>query len=120
MELVLKGEPKEIADFVQAIQNPPKVTVGSSLGTITGAVQQAIDDMLQEEQAQTPEAFDNIRAECARKHMSLAELTAQLGIERKTFYNWEAKGDLPVSALNKIADILAVPTDTILGLGKQS
>lgn len=62
--------------------------------------------------------FDNIRAECARKHMSLRELTVQLGIERKTFYNWEAKGDLPVSALNKIADILGVRTDVILGLDK--
>ena len=62
------------------------------------------------------EVFDNIRAECARKRMTLVELTEQAGIERKTFYNWENKGDLPLSALSKIADILNVPTDKLLGL----
>ena len=62
------------------------------------------------------EVFDNIRAECARRRMSLSEMTEIIGIERKTFYNWENKGDLPVSALNKIADVLNVPTDKLLGL----
>ena len=62
------------------------------------------------------EVFNNIRAECARKRMTLVELTEQAGIERKTFYNWENKCDLPLSALSKIADILNVPTDKLLGL----
>lgn len=66
------------------------------------------------------EVFDNIRAECARRRMSLSEMTEIIGIERKTFYNWESKGDLPVSVLSKIADVLNVSTDKLLGLsGKE-
>jgi transcriptional regulator with XRE-family HTH domain len=66
------------------------------------------------------EVFDNIRAECARRRMSLSEMTEIIGVERKTFYNWESKGDLPVSVLSKIADVLNVPTDKLLGLsGKE-
>lgn len=66
------------------------------------------------------EVFNNIRAECARRRMSLREMTEIIGVERKTFYNWESKGDLPVSALNKIADVLNVPTDKLLELnGKE-
>ena len=66
------------------------------------------------------EVFNNIRAECARKRMTLTEMTERIGVERKTFYNWEEKGDLPLSALGKIADVLDVPTDKLLGLGKQA
>lgn len=62
------------------------------------------------------EVFNNIRAECARRRMSLTELTEKAGIERKTFYNWEEKNDLPLSALMKFADILGVTTDKLLGL----
>jgi transcriptional regulator with XRE-family HTH domain len=66
------------------------------------------------------EVFDNIRAECARRRMSLSEMTEIIGVERKTFYNWESKGDLPVSVLSKIADVLNVSTDKLLGLsGKE-
>jgi DNA-binding XRE family transcriptional regulator len=65
------------------------------------------------------EVFNNIRAECARKRMTLTEMTEQIGIERKTFYNWEDKGDLPLSALSKIADVLNVPTDKLLGLRRE-
>lgn len=66
------------------------------------------------------EVFNNIRAECARKHITLVELTSQLGIERRTFYNWETKGDLPLSALSKIADVLGISTDKILGIDKKT
>lgn len=62
------------------------------------------------------EVFDNIRAECARHHITLSELTFKAGIERRTFYNWELKGDLPLSALKSFADILGVKTDVLLGL----
>lgn len=66
------------------------------------------------------EVFNNIRAECARRRMSLSEMTEIIGVERKTFYNWESKGDLPVSVLSKIADVLNVSTDKLLGLsGKE-
>jgi transcriptional regulator with XRE-family HTH domain len=66
------------------------------------------------------EVFNNIRAECARRRMSLSKMTEIIGVERKTFYNWESKGDLPVSVLSKIADVLNVSTDKLLGLsGKE-
>ena len=65
------------------------------------------------------DVFNNIRAECARRHMTLVDLTTLVGIERKTFYNWEAKGDMPLTLLIKIADALNVSTDTLIGLGKK-
>lgn len=62
------------------------------------------------------DVFNNIRAECARNHITLCELTSKAGIERKTFYNWEDKGDMPLSALTKFAEILKVTTDRLLGI----
>lgn len=60
--------------------------------------------------------FRNIRAECARNSISIEELSNMIGIERKTFYNWENKKDFPVSYLVKIAAILHVAPDDILGI----
>lgn len=62
------------------------------------------------------EVFNNIRAECARQHMTIEQMTDQAGISRKTFYNWEKKGDLPVKMLDQIATVLKTTTDKILGL----
>ena len=60
--------------------------------------------------------FKNIRAECARNSISIEELSNMIGIERKTFYNWESKKDFPISYLVKMASIFHVKTDEILGL----
>lgn len=60
--------------------------------------------------------FDTIRAECARKRWSIEELSDKMGIERKTFYNWEKKKDFPVSALKKMADLFGTTTDYLLGI----
>ena len=60
--------------------------------------------------------FDNIRAECARKRWSLEELADRLGIERKTFYNWEKKQDFPVSILIQMSNLFGVKIDDLLGL----
>lgn len=62
--------------------------------------------------------FRNIRAECARNSFSLEELSNKLEIERKTFYNWEAKKDFPVSYLVKMANIFHISADELLGLKK--
>lgn len=64
------------------------------------------------------EVFNNIRAECARQRITIEQMTDKAGISRKTFYNWEKKGDLPVSMLNQIANVLKTSTDKILGLDK--
>jgi DNA-binding XRE family transcriptional regulator len=60
--------------------------------------------------------FDNIRAECARKRWSIDEFSDMLGIERKTFYNWEKKKDFPVSALVMMAKMFGITTDALLGI----
>ncbi len=60
--------------------------------------------------------FRNIRAECARNALTIEELSNKLGIERKTFYNWEAKKDLPASYLVKMSNIFHVSTDELLSL----
>lgn len=60
--------------------------------------------------------FRNIRAECARNMMSLEDLSEALGIERKTFYNWEAKKDFPVSQLIKMSAIFHISVDALLGI----
>lgn len=64
--------------------------------------------------------FRNIRAECARNAMSIEDLSKALDIERKTFYNWEAKQDFPASYLVKMAKVFRVSVDTLLGLDKVS
>jgi len=64
---------------------------------------------------QSSKVFDNIRAECARKRITIAELSERLGIERRTFYNWEKKGDISVIMLEKTAAALDVPIDRLMG-----
>lgn len=64
--------------------------------------------------------FDNIRAECARKRWSIDEFSDKLGIERKTFYNWEKKSDFPVSALVLMAKLFGITTDALLGIATKS
>lgn len=58
----------------------------------------------------------NIRAECARNGITIEELSRKLGIERKTFYNWESKKDFPTSYLVRMANIFRVTTDYLLGI----
>ena len=60
--------------------------------------------------------FNNIRAECARRRWTIDELTDKLGIERRTFYNWEKKQDFPTSILVQLALLFGITTDELLGL----
>ena len=62
--------------------------------------------------------FRNIRAECARNAMSIENRCDTLGVERKTFYNWEAKKDFPVSHLVKMSNVFHISTDQLLGLDR--
>lgn len=48
--------------------------------------------------------FDNINGELKRHHLTKEDLAKYLGIERKTWLNWEKKNDLPTSTILKIAD----------------
>ena len=60
--------------------------------------------------------FRNIRAEIARNSLTIEKLCEAIGIERKTFYNWEDKKDLPASYLRKMAEIFNVSTDELLSI----
>lgn len=46
--------------------------------------------------------------------MSLEELGKELGVTRKTVLNWETKGAIPQSALEKMADMFHVSVEYLL------
>lgn len=58
--------------------------------------------------------YPNIAAERARMGMSLEELGAALGVTRKTVLNWETRGSIPQSALEKMADMFKVSVEYLL------
>lgn len=60
--------------------------------------------------------YPNIDAERARKGLTVNELVKQLGVCRKTYYNWINKGKIPREKLEQLADIFSVSTDYLLGL----
>ena len=59
-------------------------------------------------------SYPNIAAERARKKMSLEDLAKQLGVTRKTIYNWENSGRIPQNALEQMSDIFGVSIDYLL------
>lgn len=59
--------------------------------------------------------YPNIDAERARSGMSKDTLAEKLGVSRKTLYNWMAKGDIPIAALIRMADIFQCSIDYLLG-----
>ncbi len=59
--------------------------------------------------------ISNIEAERARAGMTIQEFTESLGIERKTYYNWRAKGEAPAKMLVAIADVLGCTVSDLTG-----
>lgn len=59
--------------------------------------------------------YPNIAAERVRMGLSQEELARKLGVTRKTVYNWETAGNIPASAVAKLADFFGVPSDYLLG-----
>ena len=59
--------------------------------------------------------YPNIEAERARKGFSNDSLAKELGVSRKTLFNWMDKGNIPVSALIKMADMFSCTVDYLLG-----
>ena len=57
--------------------------------------------------------FNNIRAELARNRYTIEQLAEFLGIERKTFYNWELKGDFPAKYVPAMAKFLNCSVDCL-------
>ncbi len=50
--------------------------------------------------------IDNINGEIRRQGMSKEEFCSLLGIERRTYTSWQAKGELPSTKLLKCAKLL--------------
>lgn len=59
--------------------------------------------------------YPNIEAERARSGMSNDCLAEELGVSRKTLFNWMGKGNIPTSALIQMADIFKCSIDYLLG-----
>lgn len=61
--------------------------------------------------------YPNIDAERARRGLSADELAKELGVGRKTLYNWTMRGNIPSSALIRMADLFQCSIDYLLGRG---
>ena len=59
--------------------------------------------------------YPNINAEMARLGLNRTDLANKLGVSRKTVYNWLTKGQLPLAAVVKLADLFGKPVDYLLG-----
>lgn len=59
--------------------------------------------------------YPNIAAERAKREMSLETMARNLGVTRKTVYNWEKSGNIPQSALEKMSEMFGCPIDYLLG-----
>ena len=59
--------------------------------------------------------YPNIEAERARAGLTQDELCAQLHIARKTYYNWVVRGKIPINQIARLANILDVSADYLLG-----
>lgn len=58
--------------------------------------------------------YPNIAAERARHGMSVETLANELGVTRKTIYNWQNAGKIPASAVKKMSELFGVSADYLL------
>ncbi len=58
--------------------------------------------------------YPNIEAERARNNMTVEALTSRLGVSRKTYYNWCAKGKIPESKLKLMSELFGCSTEYLL------
>lgn len=49
--------------------------------------------------------YPNIAAERAKRKMSVDALAVELGVTRKTIYNWETQGKIPQKYVEKMCDL---------------
>lgn len=59
--------------------------------------------------------YPNIEVERKRLNLSQEDFSEKLGIERKTYYNWLTKGNIPVPILIKLSEIFDCSIDYLLG-----
>lgn len=58
--------------------------------------------------------YPNIAAERARKGMTMDQLAKELGVCRKTLYNWADKGNIPMNKVEAMAKMFGVSADYLL------
>lgn len=59
-------------------------------------------------------AYPNINAERSRFGLTVEDFAKQLGVTRKTVYNWMAHGNIPQSKLELMADMFHCSIDYLL------
>lgn len=68
-----------------------------------------------EDKTLTQYIYPNIEAERVRHNISQEDLSAKIGFERKSYYNWLVNGKIPGNVLVKLADYFNCSTDYLLG-----
>lgn len=58
--------------------------------------------------------YPNINAERVRCGLTLEAFAKKLGVNRKTVYNWMVRGNIPQTALEKMADLFNCSVDYLL------
>lgn len=59
--------------------------------------------------------YPNIEAERSRAGLTQDQISKLLGVERKTYYNWLTKGNIPINILMELADTFQCSMDYLLG-----
>ena len=60
--------------------------------------------------------FNNVRAEITRRNWTIEQFCKELGISKRTFYDWEDKKDFPVSYAIKIAKMFNASLEYVLNV----
>lgn len=64
--------------------------------------------------------YPNINAERSRKGWSIERLANEMGVTRKTVYNWMSKGKIPQSSLAKMSCLFGCSIDYLLAPSRKS
>lgn len=59
-------------------------------------------------------SYPNIDAERSRMGMTTGDMATQLGVSRKTLYNWMAHGKIPQSKLEKMSILFGCSIEYLL------
>lgn len=104
MKIVEEKVPNYTADMLEVYRN---------LGALTKRIAE-LENIIKEVRL-VPFLYPNIEAERARANMTQEDLANKLKIERKSYYNWQTKGNIPINILLSLADIFNCSTDYLLG-----
>ena len=63
--------------------------------------------------------YPNIAAERARRGLTTEQLAKKLGVCRKTLYNWEHSGNIPMKKVEAMARLFNVSADYLLSKGTE-